>query len=369
MAADNFPADGQANAIRVFVADSTLMGNQLLAAALSRDPRFFVVGTAQAAEKVLAGVRCPVDVAIVSGMLAGPSPGVHLGRQLLSVQPGLRVVMLLERPERGAVVEAFRAGATGVFCRAEPIEALCRCIESVHRGKVWVNDEELRFVLEELGNSPALRVLVQGEPRSLRGREHKIVRLVAEGFTNRQIAAELGLNEHTLKSCLQRLFDKLGVSSRAEMVFAASVSAVAEASDPIALEQRGDRQSTDRARYDSYSRAAEYSLPFAQLAVGEMCLEGRGTTRDVVAAYAWFLVAGESSNRVLSTSNAYLESLAAGMTDEQVALAEQRASQWLSQHQQTTESLARVARKGRETRNGSMPAKSRVSRPKCELIA
>lgn len=212
MAAENLLSDVQADAIRVFVADSTLMGNQLLAAALSRDRRFFVVGTAEAAEQLLAGIRHPVDVAIISGMLAGSSPGVHLNRQLLSSQPGLRIVMLLERPERAAVVEAFRAGATGVFCRAEPIEALCKCIESVHRGKVWANDGELRFVLEELGNSPALRVLVQGEPCSLAGREQKIVRLVAEGFTNRQIAAELGLNEHTLKSSLQRLFDKLGVS-------------------------------------------------------------------------------------------------------------------------------------------------------------
>ena len=367
MAAENLLSDVQAGAIRVFVADSTLMGNQLLAAALSRDRRFFVVGTAEAAEQLLAGVRHAVDVAIISGMLAGSSPGVHLNRQLLSSQPGLRIVMLLERPERAAVVEAFRAGATGVFCRAEPIEALCKCIESVHTGKVWANDEELRFVLEELGNSPALRVLVQGEPCSLAGREQKIVRLVAEGFTNRQIAAELGLNEHTLKSSLQRLFDKLDVSSGAEMVFAASVSAVAEASDPIALEQRGDRQPTDRARYNSYSRAAEYSLPFAQLAVGEMCLEGRGTTRDAVAAYAWFLVAGESSKRVLSTSNAYLESLAAAMTDEQVAEAEHRASQWLTRHPQQRESFA--AQKCREPRNGSAPPKSRVPRPKHALIA
>jgi len=158
------------------------------------------------------------------------------------------------------------------------------------------------------------------------------------------------------------------VSSRAEMVFAASVSAVsAEVSDPIALEQRGDRQSTDRARYNSYSRAAEYSLPFAQLAVGEMCLEGRGTTRDAVAAYAWFLVAGESSKRVLSTSNAYLESLAAAMTDEQVAEAEHRASQWLTRHPQQRESFA--AQKCREPRNGSAPLKSRVPRPKHALIA
>ena len=368
MAADNFPADGQANAIRVFVADSTLMGNQLLAAALSRDPRFFVVGTAQAAEKVLAGVRRPVDVAIVSGMLVGPSPGVHLGRQLLLAQPALRVVMLLERPERGAVVEAFRAGATGVFCRAEPIDALCRCIESVHRGKVWANDEELRFVLEELGNSPALRAPVMGGPCSLTERELNIVNLVAEGCTNRQIAAELGLNEHTLKSCLQRLFDKLGVSSRAEMVFAGSVSAIAEASDPIAFEQRGDRQSTDQARYDCYSRAAEYSLPGAQLALGEMCIEGRGTARDAVAAYAWFMLAGENSKRALQTSEAYLASLAAGMTDEQVAQAEQRAAQWLSRHPRQSESFAREAQR-RATRNGAAAARGRVPRPKHALIA
>ncbi len=66
-------------------------------------------------------------------------------------------------------------------------------------------------------------------------------------------------------------------------------------------------------------------------------------------------MAGESSKRVLSTSNAYLESLAAAMTDEQVAEAEQRASHWLTRHPQETESVE--AQKCRDPRNGSAPPK------------
>jgi DNA-binding CsgD family transcriptional regulator len=235
--------------------------------------------------------------------------------------------MLLERPERDPIVESFRAGAIGVVCRAEPIEALWKCLESVHRGKIWAKDDELKFVLEELASSPAVRALVHGDACALNERERNIVRLVAEGLTNRQIAAELGLNEHTLKSCLQNLFAKLGVSSRAEMVFAASVRAVAEASDPLALEVRGDCRSNDRARYDSYSRAAAHALPFAQLAVGKMCLEGRGTSRDLVAAYAWFLLAEDSARQVVRSSKDHRESLAASMSEEEIAAAEHRASE------------------------------------------
>ena len=370
MVAEKLLSHPQTACIRVLVADSTFMGNQLLAAALSRDRRFLVVGTAEAAEGALAGLRGPVDVAIISGTLAEPCSGIHLSRQLLAVHPGLRIVMLLEHTERGAVIEAFRAGATGVFCRAEPIEALWKCIETVHRGKVWADDEKLKFVLEELASSPGVRVLARGEACSLTEREQKIVRLVAEGMTNREIAAELGLNEHTLKSCLQQLFGKFDVSSRAEMVFAVSAQVRPGPLYPIPPEERvegpPDEGGPDsEARFEWYARVAERGFALAQLRTGEGWLEGRGTTKDLVTAYACFLMAEESSNRILSTSQAYRESLAARMNDEQVAQAMQKAAEWLQKERKGPS----PAGKGSPAERSASAFEGRSLRSKRELSA
>lgn len=96
----------------------------------------FMLSARQKRRRSVRGVRNPVDVVIVSATLGGPTADTRLTRRLLAAHPGVVVVMLLECQEREEIVEAFRAGATGVFCRAQPIEVLCKCIESVHRGKI-----------------------------------------------------------------------------------------------------------------------------------------------------------------------------------------------------------------------------------------
>src|SRR4051812_7526934 len=127
--------------IRVLVADNTLMGNQLLAAALKSDRHFCVVGTAENAEQVLAALESPLDIVVVSATIGSRhANGFHLTRSVRAAHPDVRVVALLDRSEPESVVESFRAGATGVFCRAEPLEVLWNCIQSVYEGNIWANN-------------------------------------------------------------------------------------------------------------------------------------------------------------------------------------------------------------------------------------
>ena len=331
MATENSFLAGEAEVIRVFVAESTLMANELLAAALSSDSRFCVVGTGKTEDEVLAGLRSPIDVVLVGMGIGAPSWGAHLTRRLVTVNPRVRVAMLLERAGRDEVVEAFRSGAAGVLSRTEPIEVLWRCIESVHRGKVWANDDALKFLLEALANRPSDQATGLKPSCALNEREQVIVQLVAEGFTNREIAAELNLNEHTLKYRLEQLFEKLDVSSRTEMVLAASARDPREPY-PVTPEEYMGASVDNETRYKWYSRAAEQPFPFAHLTLGEMHLEGIGTRKDAVGAYAWFSVAEESARRIMNAGRAYREWLASGLSDEQVARADQMAAQWLAQH-------------------------------------
>src|SRR5450759_2432817 len=248
--------------IRVLVADSTLMGNQLLAAALKRNRHFCVVGTAETSEQVLAALRSPLDIVVVSGR---HSSGFQLTRCVRAAHPDVRVIILLDRPEPDSVVESFRAGASGVFCRAEPLEVLWNCIQSVYEGKIWANNDELAFVVEALVSSTLPRLTAAGNACLLTPREQKVVSLVAEGLTNRQIADALNLSQHTIKNRLLRMFEKLEVSTRAELVLTALGHPDAARSCPITPEVLGHFLGDDSALFAWYSRAAEHLFPFAQL--------------------------------------------------------------------------------------------------------
>ena len=328
--------------IRVLVADSTLMGNQLLAAALKRNRHFCVVGTAETSEQVLAALRSPLDIVVVSASIGSRhSSGFHLTRCVRAAHPDVRVITLLDSPEPDSVVESFRAGASGVFCRAEPLEVLWNCIQSVYEGKIWANNDELTFVVEALVSSTLPRLTAAGNACLLTPREQKVVSLVAEGLTNRQIADELNLSQHTIKNHLFRMFEKLEVSTRVELVFAALGHPDAVRSYPITPEEPSDFRGDDSALFEWYSRAAEHLFPFVQLKVGEMHLNGRGTTKDPVSAYMWFSLSEETGKRISEASKACRQSLQSKMTAAQIAEAGRRASDWLKQHQGQLEPLGK----------------------------
>jgi len=207
--------------IRVLAADSTRMNSQLLADVLARDKRFDVLETQISAAQILAATENEKpDVVLLSHILEDdPTKGFEVARELRAAYPATRIVMLLDRSERSSAVEAFRAGASGIFCRSESLRFLPRCISCVHAGQVWANSHELKYLLDALAQAMPTRPFVDGNGVSaLSRREQDVVRGVADGLSNREIAHHLGLTEHTIKNYLFRIFDKLGVSSRVEVV-------------------------------------------------------------------------------------------------------------------------------------------------------
>jgi DNA-binding NarL/FixJ family response regulator len=126
--------------------------------------------------------------------------------------------MLLESRERDLVVDAFRCGAHGVVFRDERVEVLGKCIHAVHAGQVWANSEYLGYVLDALRHAMPVRLQNSQGVDLLSKRQEDVVRLVSEGLTNREIAARLGLSDHTVRNYLFRVFDRLGISTRVELV-------------------------------------------------------------------------------------------------------------------------------------------------------
>jgi DNA-binding NarL/FixJ family response regulator len=214
--------------ISVLFASPNVLTRELMMQALNRHNHFHVVASATTAQEVLEAVQSAhVDVALIGATLAdGPLSGLGVLRQICESSPQVKSVILFYGPERHLVVDSFRAGAKGVFCLSQSsFKALCRCVEQVHAGQIWGNCAELSEVIEAFSQLAPMRVVNADGMRLLTKREEDVVRLVAEGLQNREIARELKLSEHTIKNYLFHIFEKLGVSSRVELVLYAVSSA------------------------------------------------------------------------------------------------------------------------------------------------
>jgi DNA-binding NarL/FixJ family response regulator len=205
--------------ITIVASDATPMGCHLLAEALERScVRFKLVGCANNCEQIMEAARKDPSVILISASLReGPLHGFKALREIRDLFPTLRAVMLLDNREREQVIAAFRGGAKGVFFRAENFASLVKCIECVHEGQIWVQNSDLQLILETLTAAAPLKA-INGNPAVLSRREQQIATFVAQGFTNREISRKLNLSEHTVKNSLSRIFEKLGISNRVELV-------------------------------------------------------------------------------------------------------------------------------------------------------
>jgi DNA-binding NarL/FixJ family response regulator len=217
---ENLEPDQQNKAIRVVVSDSSAMACELLASALKRVRTIKLVNCAITSDELSEAIcASDPDVAIVSLHL---SDGQYLGfkvlRQLQASSVRTRCVMLMDYPEREVVIDAFRAGVRGIFKRSAPVNLLYRCISAVHSGQIWASTEEHQYLLAVVQNTKPLRCLDSRGQKILSKREQDIVPLVAEGLTNKEISEKLQLSEHTVKNHLFRIYEKLGISSRVELI-------------------------------------------------------------------------------------------------------------------------------------------------------
>ena len=208
-------------AISVLVADSNRMQAQLLSSALRRHPEFHITTCAMETVAILQAVAArPPSVALLS--LTPPatiSDTVMTLRRFHLSHAEIPKVLLVDSCDRDLVVSAFRSGARGLFTLTDSnLRLLCKCLLRVAAGQIWASTQHLSYLVELISEVPSLRVLnAHGRPL-LTPREEQVVALVAEGLGNRQIARELNLSEHTIKKYLFRIFEKLGISSRVELV-------------------------------------------------------------------------------------------------------------------------------------------------------
>jgi DNA-binding NarL/FixJ family response regulator len=206
--------------LSVLVADPDSMLGRLLTDFLSRQSGFRVVGLAvDVAALLTMARRLEPDIALISTDLRdGPGSGIKALRELHALVPRTKSILLFQEFEPDVVVESLRAGARGLFLRNDFGRGLLRkCLFRVHEGQIWLGSEGIECVLATLNQTRPLRMNPEGA-NLLSRREKEVVQLVAEGLGNREIAERLELSEHTVKNYIFHIFDKLGLSSRVELV-------------------------------------------------------------------------------------------------------------------------------------------------------
>ena len=208
--------------IKVLLADDHTMFREGLRQILERQADMTVVGEAgdgrEAAEKVESLAPNIVLVDISMPVL----DGVKATRLIIECLPGVGVIILSMYGDDEYVFEAIKAGARGYLLKGDSSKNLIEAIRAVHRGEVMLGPGIASRVLAEF------RRLARDSSKDrfvdLSKREVRILRLVAEGASNKEIGDRLSLSEQTIKNYLSTIYQKLHVSSRTE----AAIKAIRE---------------------------------------------------------------------------------------------------------------------------------------------
>jgi two-component system nitrate/nitrite response regulator NarL len=208
--------------IRVLIALGSPMDCQLLQSALKRSRQQLeaVACAVSKTDTVHCLSRGNVDVALINADLEdGRMTGLDILPEIHASYQRIPIVTLFDAWNDDLIVHAFRAGAMGVFCRSEKkLDMLWKCINAVHEGQVWANSFQMQLLLRTLRKVKPIRPSSSSGLNLLATREAQVANLVAEGVATKEIAKRLDITEHTVSNYLFNIYNKLGISSRVELV-------------------------------------------------------------------------------------------------------------------------------------------------------
>jgi len=304
------------------------MSSHLLAKVLARNPRFDIAAAVLSSELLEAVRRIQPDLAIVSADVdAGPTKGIEVVRQMRALHPEILVLVLSDSSDRDLVIRAFQAGAKGLFSRTENVAQLPKCIERVHRGEIWATNEHVRFLVEALVATSPFQVFDARGRELLSGRELEVVQYAAKGLSNREIAQKLNLSEHTVKNYVFHAFNKLGVSSRVELLFYMfnQFGASPHINGTSNIEN-------SRSPVDELRNTAELGYASAQFVLGKGFFTGDRLERDYHQAFFWLRLAEQGGNEISGESRTILDILRTRMTTTDIETQEKKIGSWLDTH-------------------------------------
>ena len=200
--------------LRLLVVDDHEVVRQGLVALIDRREKFQVVAEAGTVEEALEAARRFQPDLVIMDVRIPDGSGIEACREIRAELPGTRVVMLTSYPDEEAVLSAIIAGASGYLLKQIRARYLVIALEAVGRGESLLDPAVTEKVLERV------RRIASGtytdELAQLTAQEQKILQLVAEGKTNKEIASEVFLSDKTVKNYVSSILSKLNLQRRAQ---------------------------------------------------------------------------------------------------------------------------------------------------------
>jgi two-component system, NarL family, nitrate/nitrite response regulator NarL len=207
-----------ADPIRLLLADDHTLFRQLLRGALADQPRFSIVGEAQdSAEAIRQAKALKPDIVLMDLHMPGGG-GVEATRVLRGEVPDVQVVVVTASEDADDLIAALRAGARGYFLKSASLEQLIQSLETIATGQAALTPEVTTKLLTHLSKDESYKSASHPADTApaLNERELEILRLVAEGASNRLIANQLYLSENTVRTYLAHILEKLGLENRVQ---------------------------------------------------------------------------------------------------------------------------------------------------------
>ncbi len=225
-------ASGAAGAVRIVLADDHPLFRESIARVLSEREGFEVVAiAANATEAIAAAARFQPDIALLD--VAMPGSGIEAIPGIRAASPRTRVMMLSAYGYEHYVASSLRAGAVGYVMKTATMDYLCAAIRMVHSGEtVFDFNAAAGTPGRLLSGKPAPERPPADRPLAINPREIDVLRLVAKGMGNREIAHDLGISERTVQAHLVNVFGKLGVKTRTAAVMQCVAAGIIEVEGP-----------------------------------------------------------------------------------------------------------------------------------------
>ena len=207
------------DAIRVLIVDDHALFRRGLIQVLQFEDGIEVVGEAEDGEDAIAKAEEHAPDVLLMDVRMPRVSGIEATRRLAETMPTMKILMLTVSDEEDDLYEAIKAGATGYLLKEISIEEVADAVRAVMQGQTLISPSMASKLIQEFNNLAKRADEKQQVPAPrLTDRELEVLRLVAKGMNNREIARDLFISENTVKNHVRNILEKLQLHSRMEAV-------------------------------------------------------------------------------------------------------------------------------------------------------
>jgi DNA-binding NarL/FixJ family response regulator len=203
---------------RVLIADDDGLMRAGLIELLSGEPELEVVGEASTGREAVERARRLAPDVVLMDVRMPDLDGIQATRELARAAPSARVLILTTFEQDDYVFGALRSGASGFLLKRSKPEELIAAVHAIAQGDSLLSPSVTRLVIERMAQQPTPELAARGKLDELTRREREVLELIARGLSNREIAAQLFVEESTVRTHVKRIQMKLGLRDRVQIV-------------------------------------------------------------------------------------------------------------------------------------------------------